>query len=349
MGQPRRQPVPAWVFILSLATTLALRWVPTATGQAPPAPPTTATATNPAPALILKHDPPPDAAWTSDAEVVDAHALTLEGLGAGQGVCVREGKVYAYGDLYSAEPRVGIVREYDLTLKATGRSVHLSRDGVPLIIHPTGLTWDPLWGTFLGDTVRKKAVIYRLDWEKAWQDGNLDHAVLNAIDDDAAVNGCRPTFVRVRGRDFLASADYGDVRPEIRLYDPAALLEAGRTSFPGVTVHRVLCGPFNQNLYWDASARRLTCVQNVVEGRGWRLEVLDLERAVNEGRVSSADVHRGTMTFLPHDELEGYWPLDERQALMLTSSRRENLLVGKLRPMTPRTSPPAAIGDKPGN
>ena len=78
-------------------------------------------------------------------------------------------------------------------------------------------------GTFLGDTIktadpaRSRAVIYRLDWEKAWKDGNLDAAIVSTIDDDAAVNGCRPEFVEINGRTFLATADYGDIRPEIRL------------------------------------------------------------------------------------------------------------------------------------
>ena len=58
------------------------------------------------------------------------------------------------------------------------------------------------------------------------------------IDDDAATNGCRPTFVTVGGRTFLATSDYGDIRPEIRLYDPEALLAAKRSSGPGVIVHR---------------------------------------------------------------------------------------------------------------
>ena len=88
-----------------------------------------------------------------------------------------------------------------------------------------------------------------------------------------AVNGCRPEFVTVGGTDYLATADYGDARPEIRLYDPEVMLKAKRTSAPGVVVYRVLCGPYNQNLSWDAAQQQLTCVQNVVAGRGWRLDV----------------------------------------------------------------------------
>jgi hypothetical protein len=288
----------------------------------------------------LKHQPPHDGTWTADAEVVQARTFTDAALGAAQGIVVRDGKIYAYGDVYTESPRVGVVREYDLNLSASGRQVRLSRDGRPLIIHPTGLTWDRRFGTFLGDTDLKKAVIYHLDWDRAWTNGSLDHAVLDVVVDDAAINGCRLTFVEVGGRALIATADYGDVHPELRLYDPEAMLKAGRTSAPGVVAHRVLCGPFNQNLYWDPVSRRLTCVQNVIEGRGWRLDVLDLDRALADGRASGPGVRVRTSTFTPHDELEGYWPLDGERSLIVTSSRRENLTLGIIRATTPRDSPP---------
>jgi hypothetical protein len=283
--------------------------------------------------------PPPDGSWISDAIVDQARAVTDTALGAGQGVAVRSGKIYAYGDVYSASPRVGVIREYSTDLTPTGRLLWLRKDGKPLIIHPTGLTWDKRWGTFLGDTVRKKAVIYRLDWERAWQDGHLDNAVRDVMVDDAAVNGCRPTFVTVGGRTLLATADYGDIRPEIRLYDPESLLVSKRTSAPGVVVHRVLCGPWNQNLYWDADKGYLTCVQNVIEGRGWRLDTLDLNRAVADGRASAAGVRVRTVTFPPHNELEGFWPLDGERVLLVTSSRANNITLGVIRATDPRPSP----------
>lgn len=289
-----------------------------------------------------QHVPPPDSTWTADAVVDQASAATDANLGAGQGVVVRDGKLYAYGDVWGANPRVGVIREYDLDLHPTGRAVWLRRDGKPLILHPTGLTWDARFGTFLGDTVNKKATIYRLDWERAWRDGNLDSAVLDAVEDDAAVNGCRPEFVRVGGRTLLATADYGDVRPEIRLLDPEALLRAKRTSAPGVVVHRVLAGAWNQNLNWDPETGRLVCVENVIEGRGWRLDTLDLERAVADGRADGPGVRVGRVTFDPHDELEGYCRLDRSRVLFITSGRSGNLVAGVIKPTQPHPSPPPA-------
>ena len=157
--------------------------------------------------------PPPDGSWMTDASVENTTKITDTTLVACQGIAIRDGRIYAYGDVYSAKPRVGVMREYDMDLKPTGREVWLRRGDQPLIIHPTGLTWHERWGTLLGDTVKKKAVIYRLDWERAWSDRNLDHAVRDIIDDDAAINGCRPTFVTVNGRALVATADYGDVHP----------------------------------------------------------------------------------------------------------------------------------------
>jgi hypothetical protein len=310
-----RQTIPVTVSLLCLAGTLVL--VPRVPSQ-----------------------PPPDAAWTANADLERVTTRTMTGLGAMQGVSFREGKVYLFGDVWDADPRVGVIREYTRDHEATGRAVWLRRDGKPLLRHPTGLTWHARWGTFLGDTVKTRAVIYRLDWKRAWEDGNLDHAVLDVIDDDAAVNGCRPEFVSLAGADYLATADYGDVRPEVRLYDPEKLLRARRSSAPGVTVHRVLCGPFNQSLHWDAERGQLTCVQNVIAGRGWRLDVFDLARAVADGRVSGPGVRVRSQTFMPHDELEGYRPLGERRGLFVTSSRKDNLVVADIKDVAPRESPP---------
>lgn len=291
--------------------------------------------------------PPPDGEWASNASIEARAAATDLGLGAVQGVAVRDGKVYAYGDVVFATPRIGVIREYGLDLKPTGRVVWLSQGGRPLIVHPTGLTWDARLGTFLGDTVKtpgrplkSRGVIYRLDWDKAWRDGNLDGAVLDVIDDDAAANGCRPTLVTLGGRTLLATADYGDVRPEIRLYDPDALIAARRSSAPGVTVHRILCGSFNQNLYWDAPRGRLVCVQNVIEGRGWRLDEIDLAKAVADGRASGPGARVRTLTFPSHDELEGYWPLDGERVLFAAARRKDNLVMGTIRPSEPGPSAP---------
>lgn len=310
-----RATISALVFAASIATS--------AVGQAP------------APA----HVPPPDGDWVADSALVPIKKLTDLGLGAVQGVAVRDGKIYAYGDLVMSKPRVGVIREYDLELNPTGRIVWLTKGGEPLMLHPTGLTWNSKYGTFLGDTVNKKAVIYRLDWDAAWRDGKLDNAILDTITDDAAVNGCRPTLVTVGGKTLLATSDYGDVRPEIRLCDIDALLKSKRTSAPGVIVARVLCGPYNQNMYWNESTGELTLVQNVIEGRGWRLDVVNLAKALADGRVDGEGVRVKKWTFMPHDELEGYWPVDAERVLFAIARRADNVVLGKLETTKPTPSP----------
>ena len=181
----------------------------------------------------VQAQPPIDADWKANAKIDDMRIVSDEQLVAAQGVSYRREHLYFYGDVNSAKPRAGIIREYTLDLKPTGRDIRLARKGKPLILHPTGLTWDPEYGCFLGDTVHKVATIYKLDWDRARKDGNLDAAVLAEIRDDAATNGCRPEYVTVQGRRLLATADYGDVRPAVRLYDPRRLVEAKRSTAPG--------------------------------------------------------------------------------------------------------------------
>jgi len=286
-------------------------------------------------AVGLKAAEPPKnhvaAGWSSDSVLEDVKALTMEGLGATQGVSFHEGKVYLYGDCFDVKPRVGVIREYSAKYEATGRVIWLRNEEKPLLRHPTGLTWHDKWGTFLGDTVNRRGIIYQLDWERALKDGDLRRAVLAVIEDDAAVNGCRPEFVTFDGKDYLATADYGDARPEVRLYSLEALLRARRTSAPGVIAHRFLASPFNQNLHWDNDTKQLTCVLNVIEGRGWRLETLDLDRAVADGRAWGPEVRIRAQTFPNLDELEGYRPLPQGLGLFVTSSRKNNLVIGKIK------------------
>jgi hypothetical protein len=279
--------------------------------------------------LAYPQQEPGATSWPSDCVLEAVKTLTMEGLGAMQGVSFHDGKMYLYGDCWDVKPRVGVIREYTLDYQPTGRVIWLRNKDKPLLRHPTGLTWHARWGAFLGDTVARKGIIYHLDWPRALEDGDLSRAVLAVAEDDAAVNGCRPEFVTLDGKDFLATADYGDIRPEVRLYDPDKLLATRRTSAPGVVAHRFLASPFNQNLHWDKDAKQLTCVLNVIEGRGWRLETLDLHRAVADGRAWGPGVSVRTQTFPNRDELEGYRPLSDGLGLFVTSSRKNNFVVGR--------------------
>ncbi len=54
---------------------------------------------------------PPDGSWEVNADLGCARKFTMNGLGATQGVSFHDGKVYLYGDVWNAEPRVGVIRE----------------------------------------------------------------------------------------------------------------------------------------------------------------------------------------------------------------------------------------------
>ena len=175
---------------------------------------------------------------------------TCDGLGRCQGASEHDGSLWLYGD---AQPN-GVIRQYAVDhdaagephVRYTGLQIDLTLHGVNLINHPTGLTWNPEFGCYLGNTITKTktGTIYHLDWPRMLIDRNLDHAVLGETNDDLAVQGCRPEFVRHGDRWLLATADYGHVRNAVRLYDPERLATALHTSDPGVAVTAFPCGPW---------------------------------------------------------------------------------------------------------
>ena len=250
---------------------------------------------------------------------------TCAGLGAAQGVTVHDGRIYIYGD---AKP--GVVREYvvasspGLHLEATGRAIRLTRGGVDLLNHPTGLAMRDGMPTFLGNTVTKtkQGRIYRLDLDRAFADGTVDNAVLNDAWDDLAVQGCRPEYVRVGDRFLIATSDYGPGPNFLRFYDPKLLATCARTSEAGVMVLKVPCGPWVQSLQWVDKSGTLVIIQNIIEGRRWRLTLVsDLGAADYRGgpgvRVIDIAGHE--------NELEGYAEISDELGVFITSSKNENV------------------------
>ncbi len=252
--------------------------------------------------------------------------ITVEGLGAGQGVEVRDGHVYLYGDAST-----GIVREYDVLensmLRFTGRQIQLTAGGGDLVPHPTGLTVAPSLPTLLGNTVSEKGTILIIDWARGLASGTLDGAVQATVADDLAVNGTRPEYVRVGQRWLVATADYGARANEVRLYDPEALKTAARTSEPGVLVYRFRSSPYVQTLHWLDGPGLLVLVQNKQDGQGWRLTVVDLARSI------AAGVEQVTLTtdLAPSSELEGFHMLAPGRGLFLTSEPVFNVYFANVR------------------
>lgn len=254
-------------------------------------------------------------------------------LGAGQGVELRDGRIYAYGDRQGT----GVIREYEViagdppALEFSGLEVVLRRDGVDLIPHPTGLTWGPE-GTFLGNTVAGVGTIFVIDWPQMLADGDLDVAVLAEVSDDVLSGGTRPERVRVGEVWRLASAGYldADAGNTLRLFDAAALVGAGSTAEPGVLVATAPIGPWVQSLAYFESLDLLVAAQNLSYGSGWRISVapLDAEGALGEVQVIEAG--------LPGGELEGIHPLgDGVHAVLITSGKVDNLWIAALEPLAP--------------
>lgn len=244
---------------------------------------------------------------------------TVEAVGAAQGLEFRDGKLYVIGDA-----EVGVLREYTIennrALKFTGRAARLTVGGQDKLAHPTGLTFHPQLGVWLGNTVNRKGNIVLLDWEKLLQQGTLDGAIKHEVADDAAVNGTRPEFVRLGSKWFLASSDYGDQGNQVRLYDPQRLAKAAKTSEPGVLAHKFSCGTWVQSLHWIDEKGWLALVQNQIEGLKWRLTFVDLKKSVASGKAEIVQ----TIDFNPPDELEGFHLTGKKRGILISSSRARN-------------------------
>ena len=276
--------------------------------------------------------------WKSNATLNNIQKFTVPEVGACQGVAIVNNKLYFYGDRYDVRPRQGIIKEYTLDMKPTGRQLWLTQNETPRLTHPTGIAYLDKNNVFIGNTVKQKGTIFLIDWELAWQDGNLDRAIKHEVVDDKMINGCRPALVAVNGRRFIATSDYGNRGNEIRLYDPMALAKESKTSAAGVLVRKFLCGPFNQNLHWDAEAGKIVCVQNVVAGRGWRLQTLSpsLAELMNQPASSEkpdqvVDLSGSpSLVFSTPSELEGYCQLPNGKSLFVTARRQNNVVIADI-------------------
>ena len=260
-------------------------------------------------------------------EVSLTKSLSVDSLGACQGVSFLNGKAYLYGDR-----EVGMIREYTVgpdTLTYTGQEIRLTKNGQDVINHPTGIAWQKNGPTFIGNSIRLnpegtkwRAVIYAVNWAGLLRTGTLDGNLLNTIEDDACVQGTRPELVHYQNKPYVATADYGNRANEVRLYDPARLATAKKTSEPGVLVKKFTCSPWVQNLHWISEKGVLILIQNQIEGKRWRFTFVDLAKSIELGK----EVVLKTIDVDKTDELEGFTLLNGlNQGLAVTSSQRDNV------------------------
>jgi hypothetical protein len=258
-------------------------------------------------------------------------SFTVESLGACQGVASLNRKVYLYGDR-----EVGIIREFyfiEDSLAFTGQEFQLTNGGKNIIKHPTGIAYAD-GKAFIGNSVRSKedtnkwiAEIFFIDWNRLLKDKVLDNSIINRVEDDLAIQGTRPEYIEYNNTQYVATADYGSSRNEVRLYNPKLLSKASKTSDKDVLVYKFTCTPWVQNLHWIKDKNILVLVQNQIEGRQWRLSFLDLPASIASGKAEVIKV----VDFDKVDELEGFCLINGiSKGIATTSSRKSNIHIMSL-------------------
>lgn len=255
-------------------------------------------------------------------------SFSVDSLGACQGASCQEGKIFFYGDR-----EVGVIREYKQdgdSLLYVNHEMKLTVGGQDVINHPTGIAVHGNLPVFIGNSIRLntegtlwRAVIYHVNWKGLQKTGTLDGNLINTIDDDTCIQGTRPEYVQYNNKWYVATADYGEKTNEVRLYDPAALAKAKKTSEKGVLVKKFSCSPWVQNLLWIPEKKQLLLIQNQIEGKKWRFTYLDLEKSIASGKQEVLRVvdipERG-------DELEGFTFIQSiHTGIAVSSSRRNNV------------------------
>lgn len=255
-------------------------------------------------------------------------SFSVDSLGACQGISYQKGRIFLYGDR-----ETGMIRQFRMngdSLTFSGKEMKLTVDGKDVINHPTGIAYHEKLPVFIGNSIRLnpegtlwKAIVYCIDWEGLQRTGNLDGNLLSTIEDDTCIQGTRPEYVQYKNKWYVATADYGDKKNEVRLYDPAFLKNAKKTSDKGVLFKKFTCSPWVQNLNWINEKGVLVLIQNQLEGRKWRFTYVDLNKSINSGKeevIKVVDIDERS------DELEGYTFLNNLSiGIAVSSSGRNNV------------------------
>lgn len=255
-------------------------------------------------------------------------SITIDSLGACQGISYQNGRIFLYGDR-----EAGMIREFKMdhdSLIYLHKEYKLTLNGQDVISHPTGIAYNGADPTFIGNSVKMnpegtlwKTSIYCIDWKGLLKTGTLDGNIINIIDDDACIQGARPEYVKYLNKWYVATADYGDHGNEVRLYDPEKLKTCKKSSEPGVLYKKFNCTPWVQNLKWIDDKGILVLVQNKIEGRQWRFTYINLQKSIGAGKqitLGQADgINRS-------DELEGFSFIgNDQKGIAVTSSRKNNV------------------------
>jgi len=253
--------------------------------------------------------------------------ITIDSLGACQGISKQNGKYFLYGDR-----EVGVMREYKLekdSLIYEHKEYKFTVKGKNTIKHPTGIAYHKGLPTFVGNSVKQnaagtlwKAEINCINWSVFLKNRKLDGNLIKTIEDDACIQGTRPEYVNYKGKWYVATADYGNKANEVRLYNPEALSKANKTSEKGVLFKKFTCSPWVQNLHYIADKGILVLIQNQIEGRKWRFTFIDLEKSLTKGQ----EVVLNVIDTDKPDELEGFAFTDTaNKGIAVSSSHKNNV------------------------
>lgn len=265
--------------------------------------------------------------FTAEVSMKIHHSFNIDSLGACQGISYQNKRIFLYGDR-----EVGVIREYKTegdSLVDLHKEMKLTLNDTDVINHPTGIAYHGKNPVFIGNSIRLnkegtlwRAVMHCIDWEGLQRTGKLDNNIVNAIEDDACIQGTRPEYVKYKQKWYVATADYGDKGNEVRLYDPSILQKAKRTTEKGVLYKKFVCSPWIQNLHWIEDKGILVLIQNQIEGRKWRFTYMDLAKSIDAGKqevIKVIDIDRD-------DELEGFTFLNEMsKGIAVTSSQKNNV------------------------
>jgi hypothetical protein len=264
----------------------------------------------------------------ADINMQIQRSFSIDSLGACQGASFQRGKLFLYGDR-----EVGMIREYKMegdSITNKNSEIKLTIDGKDVINHPTGIAVHDKMPTFIGNSIRLnpqgtlwKAVIYSVDWERLQTTKTLDGNLLNTIEDDTCIQGTRPEYVKYKNKWYVATADYGNNKNEVRLYDPVLLAKAKKTSEKNVLYKKFTCTPWVQNLQWIPEKNILVLIQNQIEGRKWRFTYVDFIKSIESGKqevIKVIDIDERS------DELEGFTFLNDlNKGVAVSSSKRNNV------------------------
>lgn len=261
-------------------------------------------------------------------EMLVSKSMTIDSLGACQGISWQGKRIFLYGDR-----EVGILKEFKLkgdSLIPVSKESRFTLKGKDIINHPTGIAHHNSFPTFIGNSIRLnaegtkwKAMIYCVKWDGFLKTHTLDGNLLKVIEDDACIQGTRPEYVKYHNKWYVATADYGNNKNQVRLYDPEKLANASKTSESGVLYKKFGCSPWVQNLNWISEKGILMLIQNQIEGRKWRFTFLDLEKSIDAGKevvINTIDIPN------KNDELEGFAIASGlKKGIGVTSSKNNNV------------------------